>query len=332
LTGLPTWRHRLAGPGIGALLLVASGVAVGGEPIELVTRAVPLHAEEPSVTSVDRLSYRGGIEIASTDRRFGGWSGLLVSPDGENLFAVSDTGKWLNARLRYGTDGRLVGLADGILGELKDGKGNPLRGREADAEALTRLGDTIVIAFERHARLAAYPARGWREPIIGTPRPFPRPRDLLEAPGNGGMEALTAISGNRLFAVAEAFDVGDGAARAWLHEGGRWHDLTYAWTGRFRAADATTLPSGDVLVLERRFTWVGAFASRIVRIAQSAIRPGAHLEGVEIAVIDPPLSAENFEAVAARRGRPGETLIYLLSDDNFLFVQRTLLLMFALRE
>jgi hypothetical protein len=324
-------RARLAGWGTGALLLVVGGAGLAGEPIELATRAVPLHAEEPSVTSVGRLSYRGGIEITSPDRRFGGWSGLLVSPDGADLFAVSDAGKWLSARIRYTPDGRLAGLLEGLIGELRDGNGNPLRGRDADAEAIARLGDSLIVAFERQPRLLSYPLRGWRDPIAGPPRPFPRPRDLLEAPANGGMEALAALPGNRLFAVAEDFEAGDGAARAWLYEGGRWHALTYAWTGRFRVADATTLPSGDVLALERRFTWVGAFATRLVRIAQPAIRPGAHLQGEEVAVIDPPLSAENFEAVAARRSRSGETLIYLLSDDNFLFVQRTLLLMFALR-
>ena len=34
----------------------------------------------------------------------------------------------------------------------------------------------------------------------------------------------------------------------------------------------------------------------------------------------------------ARRGPDGETLIYLLSDDNFSALQDTLLLLFALEE
>ena len=39
---------------------------------------------------------------------------------------------------------------------------------------------------------------------------------------------------------------------------------------------------------------------------------------------------DNFEGIAARRGAAGESLIYLVSDDNFSDKQRTLLLMFAL--
>ena len=39
-----------------------------------------------------------------------------------------------------------------------------------------------------------------------------------------------------------------------------------------------------------------------------------------------------MEGIAIRRDSAGRTLIYLLSDDNFSFMQRTLLLMFELRE
>jgi hypothetical protein len=39
---------------------------------------------------------------------------------------------------------------------------------------------------------------------------------------------------------------------------------------------------------------------------------------------------DNFEGIAARRGPKGETLIYLISDNNFRSGQRTLLMMFAL--
>jgi hypothetical protein len=71
---------------------------------------------------------------------------------------------------------------------------------------------------------------------------------------------------------------------------------------------------------------------RLMRVAAADIRPGAHLEGREIARWGPPLTVDNFEGVAARRGPDGETLIYLLSDDNFHLLQRTLLVMFALED
>jgi len=41
---------------------------------------------------------------------------------------------------------------------------------------------------------------------------------------------------------------------------------------------------------------------------------------------------DNMEGIAVRRGTNGETLLYMISDDNFSARQRTLLLMFELRR
>jgi len=60
-------------------------------------------------------------------------------------------------------------------------------------------------------------------------------------------------------------------------------------------------------------------------VARAAIRPGARLVGRTLAELAPPLTVDNFEAAAARAAPDGATLIYLLSDDNQSFLQRTLL-------
>ena len=117
-----------------------------------------------------------------------------------------------------------------------------------------------------------------------------------------------------------------------MRRDGVWSTLAYRPHGAFRPSGATLLPDGDVLVLERAFSLLGGFRSRLVRLPQDSIRPGAVLEGREIARLMPPLTHDNLEAVATRRGAHGETLIYLVSDDNFSVLQDTLLLMFALVE
>ncbi|MBT3627577.1 MAG: esterase-like activity of phytase family protein, partial [Rhodospirillaceae bacterium] len=45
----------------------------------------------------------------------------------------------------------------------------------------------------------------------------------------------------------------------------------------------------------------------------------------------PPLTVDNMEGIAVRRDGAGHTLVYLVSDDNFSVLQRTLLLMFELK-
>jgi hypothetical protein len=105
--------------------------------------------------------------------------------------------------------------------------------------------------------------------------------------------------------------------------------VTYATSGGFKPTGATTLPGGDVLVLERRFPPIGA---RIQRLAKETIVPGAMLEGKEIARLEGSLTVDNMEGIDARAGPGGETLVYVVSDDNDNPLQRTYLLMFELIE
>jgi len=66
-------------------------------------------------------------------------------------------------------------------------------------------------------------------------------------------------------------------------------------------------------------------------IRSATIAPGARLNGEELAVIEDPLPIDNFEGVAARAAPDGSVLIYILSDDNFSAMERTLLLQFRWR-
>ena len=52
--------------------------------------------------------------------------------------------------------------------------------------------------------------------------------------------------------------------------------------------------------------------------------------GVELARLAPPYTVDNFEGLAVFPDKRGGTIIYILSDDNFNPLQRTLLLQFRL--
>jgi hypothetical protein len=70
--------------------------------------------------------------------------------------------------------------------------------------------------------------------------------------------------------------------------------------------------------------------SRVVFVPAKTIRPGAVLRGEELAQIVPPVSVDNMEGIAARKGENGETILYIVSDNNFNRLQRTLLMVFEL--
>lgn len=319
------------------LMLGCCGLAAAGaraEPIELRATAVPfdprVSARDAPLVRVGRLTYRGGLQLESSAPTFGGLSALAVSSDGASLLAVSDEGHWLRARLAYDGAGNLAGVARAEMGPLGDTRGDPLVGKvNQDAESLARLPDgSWVVGFERRHRLWRYASPA---SLAGPAEPLPIPRELLKAPSNGGVEALAVLSDGRLVALCEELLVGR-RVRGFVREGRRWRAFTYPIEGLLRPSDATALPSGDLLVLERGYSPDAGVSVRLRRVPARQVRKNAAPEGEVLAQLEPPLTVDNFEGLAARRGPSGETLVYLLSDDNFSAEQRTLLLMFALDE
>lgn len=329
-TALRVSRRLAAGFLLSALVLAAPGLAREPSPVAVISQTVPLDPKDATRTAVGRLEYRGGIAIRSDDARFGGFSALVVGADGRRLLAVSDRGHWLRATIVHDGTGRLAGLRDGAMGSLHGPDGTPLAGDDADAEAMAVLHDgSILVAFERRHRFLLYPPED--EPLAGVPRRYPAPVGLDAAPRNGGVEALTHVGSRYVVAITERMPAGGGALAAWVGRDGIWEPMAYRPERGFRPSALAMMPSGDLLLVERRFTATAGSAVRLVGIRRDAIAPGEMIEGVELARLEPPLTVDNFEGIAVREAEDGETLVYLLSDDNFSPLQRTLLLMFALR-
>ncbi|MGE0452085.1 MAG: esterase-like activity of phytase family protein [Vicinamibacteria bacterium] len=326
------WGALLAG----ALLSLAAGEAPGdAESLEVRATPVALVESDPSSERVGQLDYLGGLALRSPDARFGGFSGALVSPDGTVLDAVSDEGRFVRLRLVQDERGRLVNASALDWGALRGLDGDPLPRKNArDAEELARMPDgALVVAFEHHHRLWVY--RGPQPALAARPSELGAPAGLEKAPANGGIEALAVLPDGRLLALAEELPDPQGGVAAFLRAvDGSWSRLSYQPAGDPRPSAAAALPSGDVLVLERAYSPISGLHIRLLRVAAGEIAPGARLTGELVAEMKPPLTLDNLESVAVRASdRPGEeALVYLLSDDNFNPLQRTLLLLFALRR
>jgi hypothetical protein len=272
----------------------------------------------------------GGLVIDAAALGGGGFSGVHLAPD-LTLTLISDRGHWAEARLLL--DGLTpVGLHPLRHGPLRDEAGKPIpRGFAADAEALARLPDgTWLVAFERRHRIRAY------RRLDGPGSYVAAPPGLEAAPANGGLESLAVLPDGRLFAIAETFTPPDRPElrHAWLGAPGRWMPLYWQPAPGFHPTDAAILPDGSALVLERRFSLLGGFAAKLMRTAPAAIRTareGTVLSGETMLTLnDAPVPAENWESIAVTR-YGNETLVALISDDNESILQRSLLLLFALR-
>ena len=307
---------------VAAAALVACSARGGGPP------ARPIALETPPGSRLEAL---GGLVLDTSVIGFGGLSGLHLSDD-LHVTAVSDLARWMRARLVLQPDGRPAGLEGLRTGRLRDGAGQPLpRGFSGDAEALARLPDgTWLVGFEHWHRIRAY------ADLDGPGAYVDAPRGLLRAPGNGGLEALAVDADGRWLLIAEQLAVpGQPTLRqGWHGRPGRWVPIAYRPAPGLDPVDAAPLHGGGMLVLERRFSLLGGFTGRVVRIPAEALgqaQAGAVLEGEELLRLSPPLPSDNFEGIGAARVS-GRTLVALASDDNENPLQRSYLLLFSVAD
>ena len=99
----------------------------------------------------------------------------------------------------------------------------------------------------------------------------------------------------------------------------------------YAVTDAASLPDGSLLLLERRFRVLDGVRMRIRRVLADQIKPGAVLDGEVLIEADLSQQIDNMEGLGVHQGANGETVLTILSDDNFnTLLQRTILLQFTL--
>jgi len=312
-------------------LLMAQGAPDARREITLTAQDVPLSLADPTLMKVGRLRFLGGLALASADPDFGGLSGLMILADDQRLVGVTDQGHKFTCRLIFEGD-RLRGVADASLEPLLDGLGKPLSGKAwSDAESVTRLAaGSVLVGFERNHRVLMYGPG-----LSGPARNFETPKGLAKAPSNGGLESLAAWPDGRLIALTEQMKTAGGRLQAFLLKWGTWSQLEWTPSEKgFEPSDATVLPDGDLVVLERYWSARNPLklSSRLLRVKGDSVRPGSVLRGELMAEFTAPLTSENFEGVAAFADASGQTHILLVSDDNFSGLQRTLLLSFVVEK
>jgi hypothetical protein len=348
-------RHRravLAGllAGAGAALVPAGSRAEEKDPpppaqlehVEITARQLT-HFErgKPDAKRFGQLEFLGGLVLSSPSAHFGGWSGLVLSADGRSLLAVSDVGSWMAADVVY--EGRRpIALHNARIGPLLDRSGRPLRNkREQDAEALALLdgtlqNGTVLIGFERLHRIGRFPVRKGE---IGAPLGYLKlPADARAMRDNQGIEAITVLQGGArkgsIVAFAERLTRGSGYHTGWIWGAGgsgEAQKFQLEDIDGFNITDAASLVDGSLVVLERYFRWTEGVSMRLRLIPGGEVAPGARTAGRILFQGDSSYEIDNMEGLAVHRGATGETVLSLISDDNFnSFLQRTVFLQFAL--
>jgi hypothetical protein len=105
--------------------------------------------------------------------------------------------------------------------------------------------------------------------------------------------------------------------------------FTVTRSDNFDVTDCAVGGNGDLYVLERRFSWSAGVAMRVRYIPLATVAPNAVVDGKVLVTADMGYQIDNMEGLSAHRARNGETVLTMISDDNFSFVQRTILLQFT---
>lgn len=334
---------HIRGAGLIAAGLIAACVAAlqpaGAEPIAVSAAPIPLYPANPGEKRAGALLYRGGLLLSFSEKRFGGLSDLAVSADGREVLAISDEARWLSAKLTYDEAGNLAGLNSADIAPMLNRMGRPMRGKAGDAEGLTLerpndLHGPVIVSFERNVRVWRYDLNkgfsalpeniaigDWVEPLRT----------------NAQLEAVTLFRPDTLLVFAES-RIGSEDIRGALE--------SYPGTGQpqtrrlsvvphdpFSVTSAANAPDGGIFLLERRYSLMGGVGMELRHVAGSDVREGARLDGKVLANLAfQDANIDNMEGLAVRRGPKGETLLYMISDNNFSMLQRTLLLMFELKQ
>ena len=314
---------------VGGFLMAAEPAGMTApEPLPLTATPVPLDPSDPARTDVGALHYLGGLVLRSSNPAFGGVSALRAGPGGR-LLGITDTGAWVSFGMVLRGQ-RLVGVRSGWMAPLRDEHGEVAHAKaDADAEGLDWHPGTgeAVVSLEQDHRLmlfrgidAADPATLDRPAVATVRNP-----GTARWPANGGGEAEVDLAdGSRLIFEEEGQDAA-GASDVLQVRGGVTQLLRYTPPAGYRPTDAVELRPGVLLVLNRRFTPLEGVSAALV-----LVRVGPAMHGREIARLAAPLSVDNMEGMALEQSG-GQTVITLVSDDNFNALQRTLLLRFAVR-
>ncbi len=279
------------------------------------------------------LEFRGGLQLTSSYKEFGGISAIRVAPDGSRFLALSDQGRWLRGRIVYAGSSP-VGIADAEMAPMLDANGKPLALRGwFDTESIAEDGDTLYVGIERVNRIVKFDYG--KNGLLARAVPIPVPEGVKTLPFNLGLEALVVVPqgmplAGTLIAVSERGLDHAGNLKAFLIGGPSPGDFTVKRTDDFDISDSAITPGGDLLLLERRFSWARGLGIRIRHIALASLHPGAVADGPILFQADLGQNVDNMEGLSVHRTAGGETVLTLISDNNFSVLQRTLLLQFTL--
>lgn len=317
---------------------LSSGMAAAETPLE--TRSVPLSTSVKTGDRVGRMRFLGMLElpdITQKGARLSQLSGLAWDEDDAILHAVSDKGALFQLRPEFKGD-FLAGarLVRAVPLSGPPGKPNAPKWAYADTEGLDilnghngRKGDAeLIISSERLPRITRYRPNG--QAISEYPLPAPLNDAKNYKNPNKMLESVCMDSSLGILTTPEEPLNNEPAGHSHIFDlsGGSWD---YPLAPGDRITDIECAGQGEVMILQQNYLHpFGQITVTLKRIRLASASISEPLKPETIFTLDNKdgLHLDNFEGLARHRG----SRFFMVSDNNDLFIQRTLLMYFELLD
>jgi hypothetical protein len=288
---------------------------------------------DPQRREFGALVFRGGIEMISHQPGFGGLSSIRLFDGGTRFVIASDRGRWLRGGIGY--DGiRPARILDAEMAPMlgEDGKPLALKGW-FDTESLADDGGIFYVGIERVNQIVKFDFG--KDGFAARAMPVDFPPEIKKLPYNKGLEAMVFVPrhlplGGTLIAISERGLDAAGHIKGFLIGGPSPGTFGIVRSNDFDVTDAAVTPKGDLLILERSFSLLRGPGMRIRRVPLKGLKPGAVIEGETLFEADRNYNIDNMEGLAVHVAGNGDTVLTVISDDNFNPLERALLLQFTL--
>ncbi len=257
---------------------------------------------EPQLVFSGRVSVEGA----------GGLSGLELTANGQSGITVSDRGDLFGVSLK-----RKSGTLDSIA--LTPW---PTRRKIAgDVEGIaTKDDDTFFFSLEGPAKVVALNPNGKITAL-------PKHPDFAKMQSNRALEAIAIDQDGALFTLAEAAPKHATKLTLYAFKDDEWGIAAMLpQSGSFLAVGADFDAEGWFYLLERAVTPLG-FRSRVRRFDLTQEPPNE-----QTLLTTWPSQHDNLEGMSLWKDSAGKTRVTMISDDNFLPIQRSQIVEYTLQE
>lgn len=249
------------------------------------------------------------MDWSDPDRSFGGLSGIDVSADGTQFFAVGDKGIVVEGRFLRDADGVLTGVETVGIHPFTDPKGDVYPSRQTDAEGVDWGGDdSLIVSFEGFHRVEEVSTKGQRL------KRLPRPDFFKQFQNNSSLEALAVDPRGRVYTAPERSGELERPFPVYRREGKTWV-VAFELPRRddFLLVGMDYGPDGRLFVLER--TLRGLFFA--TRVRAFTINAQDQITDEETVLETDSGTHHNLEGISVWRDGAGKLRLTLIADDNF---------------